>query len=578
MQAKLFLLLILVPLLVPVPALSQSFQAAQPASFGLGYGPLSIEPITVGTPVYTPGDQLWVQSYQNTTSQEVFLTSPAGVTTPGIFLEPGALVSILTFTPSDPLGQWTVTVTVLATGASSKATVTLASPTVSLVPRLVKSNLSENTLNLDYSIPPTTAYNIQGCLMGTLSGPSATFQLPAATGGSMKVILIGNSLTVTPSGSASQFNAWFDLYTQRSYDEYGTLVSKLTLAAQTGVLSISPSPQQNNASFNDYLNLGGGRYELQAYVRTQAGLQLFDAQFLKTNGASWVSLQGCTQLADAASSTLAMSANLDNSNSTWPRSLITMFDVGGVEAYNVSGIPFAEARIDIRSESQAKAITGVVATATGQGIESWDSFDGSIFLTGTRFPMSISVGINYGPTSRTYNSTVQSPYSSLELLVPVGTLDIHVAAGSAAADNATLSVSEAGPQQAYYHADKEGDLSVMLPPGTYQINASYDGRSASAGATLVPGETTQVGVQVGSQPFPIMYIALVGVLVIAIGINYVVWRQYQERRSAFRQPNVKAAAAPSRGGMDAAAILRSGGLERAVRSLSGGFGGEPSTP
>lgn len=519
---------------MPVGAYPLAAGAAQPPGFGLGYGPLSIEPATLGTPVYSPGDQVWVQSYLNTTSEFVSLTPPDGTPSSGTYLAPGALMRLRTFNASDRLGVWTVAVLDPSTGASSSVTVTLASPAASLVPKLVGSNLSANTLNLDYGVPPTAAYDIQGCLMGSQTGPSSTYQLPAGVGGAMKVSLAGNGVAVTASSTLTPINTWFELYSQRSYDESGALVSKLMLAAQTDVLNVAASSRPTTTQFTDNLNLRVGRYELRAYVRTASGLDVFESGFLRTNDTAWVSLDGCTQLVEPSSSTMVLSANLNGPNSTWPRSLYTMYDVGGIDSFNLSKVPTMEARIDLRSATNAKTLAGVVATVTGEGVQEWNYFDSSVHLVAASFPLSAAVAVDFeGVATRTFNVTIQAPFSSAYLLVPVGTIDIHAASGGQGAVNASVSVSEPGSAPASFRADGHGNLTIIVPPGRYLVNASYAGRSASASIDVGSGGTTPVSLSLGGQTYPIVYYALVGVLAVAAALNLLVWRAYLERKATF---------------------------------------------
>lgn len=539
MRDRVLLLMALTLLAVPAAAFSQSvtFTSSPVPPIGIGFGPLSIVPASVGTPVFAPGDSVWVQSYDNTSVLFLSLRSPNGTTTPNYYLEPGALVSLHTFTRSDPLGSWTIATTIASTGATGNATVTLMEPTLALVPAFANATLSDNSLNLAFAVPATTAYNIQACTMGSAATDRTDYQLPGDIGGVLEVSVFGNTVSVSTPPSLSQFSVWVELYASRSYDEGSAMVTASTLAAETQVMSAGSAQESQNASLTDQLYLRVGRYDMRTFVRGPSGLTSYDTQLIHTDQAGWTSLDGCAQLSTVIGGSFDMVSNLDGSNSTWPRFLYTMYDDGGVGNFTISKVPVSEARVDVRSTAQGRKLVGTTMTARGSGISSWDSFDSSVYIIGTRFPLNATVGIDFeGVTSEEFATLIASPFSSVQLLVPVGTLDVLATAGGKPAPNATLDVT-AGPRldpnQPVYKTGDAGTFTYELPPGNYTISASGQGQSASAVGLVVSGGATDITIDVGAQAPPYLLYLTAAVLVVAVGLNVVFWRSYLERKDVF---------------------------------------------
>lgn len=535
MRARIVSILLAALLLLPATAFSQTVPYSSPPEFGLGFGPLSIVPVNVGTPIFTPGDQIWIQSYLNSTVLLVSLASPKGISTPALFLDPGALIMLHTFTPSDPLGEWRVSATTYSTGAVSSANVTLAEPTLALSPQLTGANLTDNSLGLSYSIPPSAGYDIQECAIGSGGGPSASFQLPASLGGSMQISVLNDSAIFSGSGSVSQFSAWAELYTERSYVEGVSLVSQLSMAAESGVVTLAIGSGQMVANFTNELNLRAGRYEVLAFVRGPQGLTLFESPYLKENDGTWLSLNDCTELTEVTTGTFFITSDLDNVNSTWPRSLYTMYDDAGVELYNVSKVPTSEARIDVRNAIQDDKIVGVDLNASGAGIQSWDSFSSGIYIIGNEFPLVVTIQANFqGIAYENLNVTILSPFTSVPLPVTVGSLDIQTAYQGGDLGNVTISVSVPGSPPAIFHTDRNGGASFTLPPGRYQVNATYSGKTASETVQVLAGGLADANLDLGGQAFPSVLFFLVVAFVIGAALNFFIWRSYHGRRETYK--------------------------------------------
>lgn len=532
---QLFPLVVLLFLLLALPVShSQASSSAQPR-LGLGYGPSSIEPASVGIPIYAAGDQLWVQSYETSDSLTISLNSPMGTVTGPTTLEPGGLFNLYTFSPQDPTGQWTVAIFDFNTEAVSSANIIFDKAPPELAPTPAGTNTTGNSVNLLYTLPSTSAYGIQGCTMGTSTGPSSSFRLPASPGGTIQFSLNGTTASISTQSITEPLTAWFDLYTTRTYLNGTALLSEDTLAAQTNVLQIGGQSNTVVAKMTTELNLRVGRYDLRSYVRTSSGLIPFDTPYLRTNATGWVSLNQCTELTDVNSNSFVMASDLDNSNSTWPRLLYTLYTSGGIDGFTVTKINAAEARIDLVTAINFHRLAGEGAVVTGSGLQVWDTFNGSIYLLGDRFPLSLSVNVTFdGVTSESFNISVSQPYSSVQLPIPTGGIAIHTSSSGAPLANVTVDISLPGSNPAQFKTNNQGNLAITLPPGAYDVTSSYAGYSVSQTIQVISGEVTDVTLELRPPAYPVVLIILGTVLVAGVGLNFLVWRAYANRRRAFR--------------------------------------------
>jgi hypothetical protein len=529
-RARLIAALVALLLLMPAAARAQTSVAGQPA-IGLGYGPLSIQPVSVGTPIYVSGDSLWAESYLNNSATYLSLTPPGSLQQPTQYLGPGSISRIYTFGPTDPVGIWQLEVTTFSPSSSYTINITLASPAAQVAPQFVGANVTGNTLGLQYSLPATNDYDIQACTIGSNFSSSATYTLPAGLGGEMTVALSGGDVSVSSTAS-SAFSAWFELYAPRSYVEGDLVYLQQTQVAQTRVLTVIGGAGAVNGSLVYDMNQRPGRYELRSYVRTAGGLTVFDGQFLMAN--SWISLSRCTEMTDLGSGPFDLASSLDATNSTWPRLLYLMYEEGGVEGFDVSGIPAAEARIDVRGVTSSDRLPGVQLVASGAGIGSWDAFDSGVYILGT-FPLQVALKVDYeGVASQTFNLTIATPYTYQLLRVPAGTLRVRTTEGGAELPNATFTISLNGSEPVNFRTDNAGNATFILPPGTYTLVGSSSGRNTEATAQVEPGGEVVETLNLGGRENLVPVYLLGGLLVAGLGLDYLVWRAYIERRATLR--------------------------------------------
>lgn len=537
MGSRTLVFLAVLLLVTPALALAQASPPQQAPSIGLGYGPQSIEPASFGVPIFAPGDQLWVRSFENTSTLYAYLTAsgPGGVPvvmSPTLYLQPGALGPVYTFSSSDAAGTWTLHVYASGGGPSSSTPVTLVNAT-SLVPSFVGANVTGNDLSLSYALPPTSAYNIQECTMGAIAASSVSFQLPSDIGEVLNVTLSKQGGSVSTPNAATPFSGWLELYTSRAYQNGEVLLSEETLAARSrGVFQLNNTSPVASVLFDRELTLRPGRYDLRAYVRTSSGLSSFDAPYMMLGGGAWVSLSGCTQLANVASSAVHLTANLDASNATWPRLLYTMYTVDGVDGVTASKVPVSEARIDIKNNATGGRLRGAGFQAEGAGIQYWSSSEGGVYVIAGVYPLNVKVTVDFEKvTSESFNVTVPEPFQHVTLRILAGALVVHTSADGNPLANATVEVSPQTARQVLFYPDAAGNVTITLPPGGYNVTASYSGKTRYGQAQVVPGGVAYVGINFVTQGVPPLLYLLAAALAAVVGVNFLVWRTYLERRS-----------------------------------------------
>jgi hypothetical protein len=527
------ILFCLILLLFALTSRASSSLAASAPDIGLGFGPSNVQPVAEGIPIYTQGDNIWVESYYNSTIYAQLL-SPDGSQAASSVVEPGQLSELYSLAANDASGDWTITITAL-TGTTS-IHLSVVSPDSSMTPAYQGANLTENRLNQLFALPPTDAYNLQACSAGQSIGSAVTLRVAGADNGTIQVSLGQNASQLSVSQTPVPFETWFELYSQYSYSLNGKgTVSQNLLVASTPIVSVSALSAGQSLPWITQLPMREGRYDLRVYERNSAGLSLQDAPFLRTSSGSWVSLDSCTSMVDVYSRDFALTINLDSSNSSWPRYLITMYDVNGVEAYSESDVPGAEAAIHLKAFPNGGPLTGVVITASAPGLltSDWDSYASSVYVLTSGLAGKITVTLSYsGVVTQDLNFSITGSYVSKSLSIPAGTLNAMATLQGKALTNATLSVAAPGSQPRVLIPSSGGVVSILLPPNNYTISASYMGTSRTEVIPITAGHTGSASLDL-SQAFPVLLYALAALGVAGLVVNVFVWRQYIERRKIY---------------------------------------------
>jgi len=518
-----------------MPQIRPSVAVSTPP-IGLGYNPSTVQPITNGIPVYTVGDQMWIQSYNPNATALVSLQDPRGRVQSGLAtLYPNQVYEVYAFGANDLPGQWTLSIT--SSYGNFNIPFTLGVANASLVPRYMGASLSDNLLNQAFELPQTTAYNIQECTAGQSLGSTVIYGLEGGRNGSIDVSLGGNATRISVSQAPYPLAVWLELYSPYSYAlGGGGIVSQNLLVSTTQEYTISPPSTGVVLQWVDEMPLHYGRFDLRIYVRTTSGLSLYEAPFLRTNSDEWIALTGCTSMINVSSGVFTLTTSLDASNSTWPRQLYTMYDLGGVESYSVIPVAANETAIHLTDYPFHRPLSGVALNASAPGVArgQWDAYDSTVYLLSPSFPDEVSIEISFGGViTEVVNTTVPAPYWPQTLSIKAGTLQASALYQGNAAANATFSLSTPGTTAVEVKPNPLGTLSIELPPGDYTVSASYQGTSESESVEVVVGQTSAATLELNPPPFPIILYLLVGVAIAAILANILIWREYLLRRRAY---------------------------------------------
>jgi hypothetical protein len=536
MSRKGYVLLSLLLLAGFVPYASAQTPETSTPAIGLGYSPATVQPVSEGVPIYSQGDNLWFESYYNTTV-EVQLLRPSMVgAMPITPVFPGQLFNLYTFNGNDTSGLWHISL-LTSTGVET-VPVTLSSPGSSLGPSFMKENLRGNRLNQTFSLPPTDAYDIQVCSTGEMVETGFTFGLSNGVAGTVTVGMDGSSdlFEITVAGSDVPVSVWLELYSPYTYRTADGTVSQNLLVATTPILSMAPPGNSTLVPLVQQSPLRQGRFDMRVFVRTPSGLQLRDVPLLRAFGA-WISLSGCTSMASVHSQEFSLTTNLDSANSSWPRHLITMYSMNGQESYNLTNVPGGEATIHLRGYPSGEPLSGVTITASAPLLQQsdWDVANSSIYILtgGIPSPSSVTVGLSFsGVVSETMNVSILGPYTSKSLSVNVGNLDVSTTLQGKPVTNSTISVTSSG-MSSTTQKGFAGGVSMLLPPGNYTVSANYSGNSVTKVVRVTEGHITTLSLELAQPTVPYLLYTLIGVGAGGLVLNILVWRRYLERRRVY---------------------------------------------
>jgi len=525
------LIILAMNLLPPV----QSSRSASAPEIGLGFGPSNVQPVSYGTPIYTQGDNMWVESYYNVTIV-IELQSPNGSEViPLAAIVPGQLFDLYQFSANDTSGVWRVIVSTSA--GVTDVPILLVSTDSSLVPLLVGEHLDRNELNQTFNLPSTDAYNIEACTIGESAQHLVGFGLLNGLNGTIYVTLSQQNATFTIEGLRSSISLWLELYSQYSFElNGGGTASQNLMAASTQVASFSPPGGKQTALLTSLLPLRLGRFDLRVFVRTTSGLALHDFQFLRRADGSWTSLGSCTSISSVSSPVLSLATNLDSANSSWPRQLLTMYTFDGQESYTQVGLPGKEAAIHLRGFPEGTPLSGVSITASAPGLQSteWDSYNSSVYVLTNGNPITLSLNLSFsGVISRLLNVSVLGSYGSKSLSVPAGTLVASTTLQGSLFRNATMTVAAPASPPVVIKQTPPGSISLLLPPDNYTVSAAYSGGAASKSTSVTPGHTSTVAIDLTPASVPVVTYLLVAAGVVGVIANVIIWRQYLERRKVY---------------------------------------------
>ncbi len=538
--AFLFILALLFVSMLPfAPSNRAQVNLPPSVSIGLGFDPSSVQPVAVGVPMFTQGDTLWVASYYNSTI-DVQLISPSGSGATVLReVGPMQLLQLYAFGVNDSSGEWSVFVSSPTSSfAPFSVPVSVEAPDGSLSPSFQGESLTGNQLNDFFTIPATLAYDIQVCSMGVSFGSTARFGQSGGSNATFAVSLYQNTSQISVSQTTTPITTWLELYSQYSYAEGGGTSSRYLLVASTTPITVyspvgSKEPQNVLLPLMPQMPLRTGRFDLRVFERTTSGLSVQEALFLRSTEGTWFSMRDCTSLVSVRTQNFTLTTNLDSGNSSWPRSLLTMYTLNGTESYSDMSIPGSESVLHLASSPGGAPLAGVSITPSSSncGVQDAVAQNGGVYLLMNGYPCAVSLELAFsGVITRTLNASISEPFSSTFLSVPAGTVTASVTMNGVGFANATLSVTGPGGDPVTVAPTGTGNVTLLLPPDNYILTASYGGKSVSQGFVITAGKTTTVNLELSPPGFPVTLALAAALGAAGVIANLVIWRRYLERR------------------------------------------------
>ena len=533
------ILAVLIALVIILPgAVQGEAQVSAPTpNVGLGFGPASIFPLTQGTPIFTNGDNLWVlDGYVS----NVFVTllSPSGtLVEPVRSAQPGEPLLVHKFGSADQAGIWRLVVTDIM-GLNSSVPIRVVAINGPVSPGLPRESLLPGgQLEINFTLGPRDEYAVQACLTALPVPSNATLQLPPAIGsGQLGVQLNDSRVNLAISGAVTTpFDFWMELYHPYSLSvgTGGEVVSQDLKVASTTPFSYQlQSPRSaNGLTVVNNLPLRVGRYTLRAYFRTATGLTVQEIPMLREADGHWLWLGGCASLQTVQSNQFSLRMGLNASVVAWPRGAFTMYRVGGIEGYSFENLDLGLSAVMVVGSPWNVTLTQVQARAVGPTVLGSTEMNGTLYVLSSQYPVNATMRVSIGSTNY-LNQTLHlgSSYTLGRESVSVGLIDVQAASNGQSKSGVRVVVRTQSNASVTSVTNSTGVAVFALPAGAYSASARLGNVTATAEATVVAGERTQVSLDLSGGSGQLLVDGLAVLAVIGVLANVWVWLRIRRGR------------------------------------------------
>ncbi len=504
-----------------------------PPFIDLGAGPSSLAPARQGAPIFTINDSLWIYSTFDE-SITVALRNPANSSILIVNLAPSSIISLYTFTSSDPPGEWTLVFTLSNSTDFSMLVFLVEVPGNQVPVSLSEYSIQNGEINLGFSVNSPELYDLEGCLVSNASNPvdnnTISLDEPADVGtGQISVSMNSQNDTATFSTSrnvTTPFSFWFDLEYSYGYSAALTneTVSRDVVVARSDTALFNRSTSET-VSLPILGNLRLGRYVVRGYFDSSSGLAVAQTTVLREAGGSWFWLSACNPFTVSGTS-FSKRVNLAENPSTWPSKLYFMYQYDGIEGYSVLPLQINLARLDFLGQPGNVPLSGFTySLSNSSDIEASGAYSGSVYVIAKNYPLSLTVTPMIG--SEALNSVrvnITRPFSDSQIFIPIGKLTVEVTNNSKPDIGADVTISNSQGASLGSNIPAGGNTSFYLPSGLYNITVSKGGLAEEGNATVVDGSDTIVTITVTSPQFPRSYLELLLVpLVLGLALNIWAW-------------------------------------------------------
>jgi hypothetical protein len=441
---------------------------------------------------------------------------------------------LFTFSSTDATGAWTLTArtTTQEVGVQFYL-VSGGSPAVLSGYDLVTTGV----LAMNYTLESASAYDVSACTAGAQS--AATVYVPVPTslgGGALLLSLNGTTVSVIPEGSGS-FTFWVGLTQNYAYqvNDSSAVVSKSMEVAQTAPAQVSGGLSGTfSTSLEGNLPMRTGEYTLSANFESSQGLSVHDTSVLITGTGSWVWLQGCSEAETPLSTTVTVTASLNNGPAVWPRDVYIIYQQLGVQLFSVVSVSVQPATVQMVASPWGQPLTDSQIEVSGaSGLVAGN---GTVYLIAQQYPIEISVAT---PQTEPQNVSVGAPYSDTLVQVPADQVVVKTLAGGSPVSGAEVSLYSDGTVAT---ETSSGGVAVFyVPPGNYTVSGTFGGAVVTYDLTTqgaaTPGASLPVSLQFGGGSSETLVYILLGTLGLGVVISAAVWTTVYRRNRVSAAPS-----------------------------------------
>ena len=520
----------------------------------MGFDAGTIEPVSQGVPVFTQGDQLWVESYYN---QSATITVYSAGVPPSLVAKvtigANSPSLIYSFGPRDVSGNWLITLEIQNQTFDSQG-FTVQSKLDPPLPQMSHYSIESNgTLAVSFSANLGFSYLDQGCFVGEAGPPLGTVDYPSELGGgaiTANLSAESANFIFSPSQilpSAPFFEFWIELYYPYAFASPSNpqqLTTSDVLAARTAPITVQSSLMSNETvPLVQLTHLRQGRYELRAYFRDSKGLQLQGDTLLYLGG-KWVWFSACDGVINVGAN-FSFSESLGKPAPSWPTGIFTVGTNNGIEGVGYVPIRLNLTRISIEMTPFAGSMPPSVSASTARDsvIANSTYYSGSLYLSLTKVPTAVIVSIGYpGEVSDSFRVTVTSMHSASTLGVPFGEVIVLTTSGGVGVPGVSLMVNSTallGKTVETGVTSSAGTESFYLLAGNYTLGTK-DGSFVERDSVQVSsGATTRVSIAIDNPLTPALSLALVASGVFGTALNIFIWRGVVRNRRRLGGPEGK---------------------------------------
>jgi hypothetical protein len=507
---------------------AQSASASSGPSFlDLGFGPNTLQSASLGVPIYTVNDSLWVHSLLD---QTVFvsLIDPTGSSYFGSPISSLSAVSIHEFSATDQQGTWNLTVS-LPNSTSYYVPISFEVPNVnSSVVSLTEYSIQNGQINLGFASDPSSAYNVEACLTANFGNGTAYLSIPASFGNGQIGLNLetgpGLSTVTMPSTPAQPFSFWYNLY--YSYGFSGTLSNETVSRDLNPSTSSSAYVNSSGArllSLSNETHLRPGRYLIRANFDSGTSYATAETRALLLTNGDWFWLGGCSPFS-VTQTAFTKQVSLDQDPNTWPKFIYVMYDVGGVDAYSISSLQINLARIDFfGTPNNVKLSYLSYSIANNSDAQASGIYSGTIYVIAKSFPILLTITPTFGSeVLRSQSIRITQAFSDSVAYIPVGELSVTVLNNSKPDTGSQVKISTSQGANVASPVDGTGVASFYLPPGDYNVTVAKGAISKTGNASVAYSNETIVEFSFTSSALP-SYLAELLAVPLFLGLILNVW-------------------------------------------------------